>query len=57
MGVPYRFDQIFDFDHVRIVIHLRFFGFHRNVGLLNTLHFFQCRLHCGRTASLWERLR
>ena len=50
-GVLYRFDQIFDFDHIRVVLHHRFFAFQRNMDFLNTLHFFQCRPHRGCTAA------
>ena len=51
MGIPYGFDQIFDFDHVRIVLHYRFFLLQRNADFLNALYFFQCRPHCGGTAA------
>ncbi len=50
-GVLDRFDQIINFDHIRVVLHHRFFLFQRNVNFLYTLHFFQCRPHRGCAAA------
>ncbi len=42
-GVLHRLDQVFNFHHIRVVFHNRFFVFQRDGDFFHTLYFFQFR--------------